>query len=122
MTRPSIAGGVGFELGALDVELRKEQAYRESGYTSRTLVREADLRVVLIVMKNGARMADHTAEETASLQPLSGSLRVRLPEREVTLTTGQLLALERGVKHDVEALGASAFLLTIGWRGASPLA
>ena len=121
MTRPSIAGGAAFELGALDRELRKEQAYRESGYTSRTLVREADLRVVLIVMKKGARMADHTAEETASLQPLSGSLRVRLPGRDVTLTAGQLLALEHGVKHDVEALEESAFVLTIGWHGASPL-
>jgi quercetin dioxygenase-like cupin family protein len=121
MTRPSIDEGVAFELGALELELRLERAYLESGYTARTLVRETDLRVVLVVMKQGARMAEHTAEETASLQPVSGSLRVHLPEREVTLATGQLLALERGLKHDVLALEESAFLLTLGWSGASPL-
>jgi len=36
MTRPSIAGGASFDLAKLDGELRKEAAYAESGYTSRT--------------------------------------------------------------------------------------
>ncbi len=120
MTRPSIAGGKTLELHALEEELRREEAYRVAGYTSRTLVREIDLRVVLVAMARGARMADHTAEETASLLPLSGTVRVRLPGREVEVAPGQLLAIEKGQKHGVDAVEESAFLLTIGWRGASP--
>ena len=68
MARPSIAGGASFDLSALDTELRREPAYALSGFTARTLIRESDLRVVLIVMKAGARMPDHRAEETASIQ------------------------------------------------------
>ena len=116
MTRPSIAGGASFDLAKLDGELRKEAAYAESGYTSRTLVREPDLRVVFIVMRMGARMADHRVEETASIHNLSGRLRLHLPDAPCDLEAGQLLALEAGIRHDVEALEQSALLLTIGWR------
>ena len=116
MTRPSIAGGVSFDLASLDGELRKEAAYEASGYTARTLVREPDLRVVLVAMKPGARMLDHQAERTASVQALSGRLRLHLPGRPVDLPAHRLLALEAGLRHDVEALEQSAFLLTIGWR------
>jgi quercetin dioxygenase-like cupin family protein len=116
MTRPSIAGGVLFDPAALDPELREEPAYRDSGYTARTLVREPDLRVVLIVMKAGARMLDHQVERTASVHALSGRLRLHLPGKPVELPAHHLLALEAGVRHDVEALEQSALLLTIGWR------
>ena len=116
MTRPSIAGGASFDLAKLDGELRKEGAYAESGYTSRTLVREPDLRVVLTIMRSGARIANHHADETASIHNLSGRLRLHLPDEPCDLEAGKLLALEAGVRHDVEALEQSAFLLTIGWR------
>lgn len=116
MARPSIAGGISFDLAALDVELRKTPAYQASGFTSRTLVRESDLRVVLAVMKAGARMVDHHAERTATVQTLSGRLRLHLPGKPVDLPAHHLLALEAGVHHDVEALEQSAFVLNIGWR------
>jgi quercetin dioxygenase-like cupin family protein len=116
MTRPSIVGGISFDPAALDGELRKEAAYQASGYTARTLVREPDLRVVLVVMKPGARMVDHQAERTATVHALSGRLRLHLPGKQVDLPAHGLLALEANLRHDVEALEQSAFLLTIGWR------
>ena len=120
MTKPSIAGGVSFDLAALDRELRTEAAYEASGFASRTLIRESDLRVVLAVMKAGARMANHHAEETASVHVLSGRLRLHLPLAPVDLPSGHVLALEAHLRHDVEALEQSAFLLSLGWRGAAP--
>jgi len=115
MTRPSIAGGVSFDPAALDSELRAEAAYRDSGYTGRTLVREPDLRVVLIVMKAGARMVDHKVEKTASVLTLWGAVRLHLPEKRVDLPAHHLVAIEAGLHHDVEAVANSAVLLTIGW-------
>ena len=115
MTRPSIAGGVSFDPAALDEELRKEAAYKASGYTGRTLVREPDLRVVLIVMKPGARIVDHRAERTATVLALAGRLRLHLPGKLMDVPAHHLIALEAGLRHDVEAMEQSAFLLTIGW-------
>jgi hypothetical protein len=47
----------------------------------------------------------------------SDSLGLRLPDRTVELSTGQLLVLDRCVPHDVEAEEDSAFLLTMSWHG-----
>jgi quercetin dioxygenase-like cupin family protein len=106
-----------FDLLTLDSELRKHDAYLREGHTARTLVRKADLRVVLVVMQAGARMAEHGADETASVHALSGHVRLRLAEKVVELAAGRLLVIERGLRHDVEAVAESAFLLTLGWRG-----
>jgi quercetin dioxygenase-like cupin family protein len=106
-----------FDLTAVDSELRQKDAYQRDGHTARTLTRKPDLRIVLVVMKAGARIAEHHADETASIHALSGHVRLCLPDETADLAAGRLLVLERGLKHDVEAVADSAFLLTLGWRG-----
>jgi quercetin dioxygenase-like cupin family protein len=106
-----------FDLGAVDRDMRREDAYLREGHTARTLVREPDLRVVLVAMKAGARIAEHRANETASIHALSGQIRLRLLDKIVELPAGRLLIIERGLRHDVEAIEESAFLLTLGWKG-----
>ncbi len=115
MTKPTHpAGGAMFDLSALEQEVRKEDAFLRDGHTARTLVRESDLRVVFIVMRSGARIAEHRAENTASVHALRGHIRLRLPDNTADVPSGSLLVLEKGLRHDVEALEDSAFLLTIG--------
>jgi quercetin dioxygenase-like cupin family protein len=122
MSSPESAQGAPlFDLAAADREMRNDEAYTRDGHTARTLARERDLRVVLIVMNAAARIAEHRANETATIQVLSGHLRLHLPNGTVELPAGRLLLLEPGVRHDVEAVPESAFLLTLGWpRGSSP--
>ncbi len=117
MTRPEpIEQGTAFDLSAIEAEMRQEDAYRSEGHTARTLVREQDLRIVLIAMKAGARIAEHRASDTVSIHALSGHVRLRLPDKVADLPAGRLLALGRGLRHDVEAVEESAFLLTLGWQ------
>jgi quercetin dioxygenase-like cupin family protein len=105
-----------FDLAAIDAEMRREEAYAREGHTARTLVREPDLRIVLVVMRAGTRIAEHRAKDTASIHTVSGHVRSRLPEKVADLPAGRVLVLERGVLHDVEAVTDSAFLLTLGWQ------
>lgn len=117
MSKPEpINRGAAFDLAAIDAEMRREDAYQRDGHTARTLVREDDVRIVLIVMRAGARIAEHQANETASIHVLSGRMRLRLPDHDADLPAGRLLVLQRGLRHDVEALVESAFLLTLGWQ------
>jgi quercetin dioxygenase-like cupin family protein len=104
-------------LAALDSELRKEEAYARNGHAARTLVREPDLRLVLVVLKAGGRMAEHRVDQTFSLHALRGHVRLHLPDGMADLAAGRLLVLGRDLAHDVEAIEESALLLTIGWRG-----
>jgi len=119
--------GTVFDLATIDQEMRSEEAYLREGHTARALVREPDLRVVLIAMKAGSRVAPHVANETVSIQTLAGCLRLQLPrlarqheDRFVELPMGRLLVLAGGNEHDVEAIGDSAFLLSFGWRDKVP--
>ena len=115
----STAGELVFDLATADRAMREEDAYMREGHTARTLTREQDLRIVLIVMKAASRIAEHRTNQTVSIHALSGHLRLHIPNRTVDLPAGQLLVLERGLHHDVEAVVESAFLLTMGWHKAA---
>ncbi len=111
---PSTEHGVELDLAAIEREVRLEEAYARDGHSARTLVREADLRVVLIVMKAGSRIAEHRASVNASIHTIGGDARLRLRDRTVDLPAGRLLVLEPGIQHDVEAVSDCAVLLTLG--------
>jgi len=88
---------------------------RGSGRSSKTLVKYPDFRLVLVQMKANTVMQEHRAEGRISIHALQGLLRVRLANEVVEIPAGQLLALDCGIPHDVEATTDSAFLLTISW-------
>ena len=99
-------------------QLRQEESWqRETGRSSKTLAKYPDFRIVLILMKGGTRMSQHKAEGRVSIQQLKGRVRLYLVDRTATVSAGDLLVLDCGVLHDVEALEESALLLTISWRG-----
>lgn len=105
-----------FDLAAELARLRAEGGpdWHQSGRQARTLLKEADLRVVLIALRPGARMEEHHAPGPITIQALEGALRVHVAGQAIDLPAGRLLALARHVPHDVEALEESALLLTIG--------
>jgi len=86
-----------------------------SGIHSRTLFKKKDLRVVLICMEAAATIREHHADGTSSVQLLKGAIRYKTRGQINELKTGSLLTLGASIKHDVEAIDDSAFLLTISW-------
>ena len=107
--------GTTFDLTAVARELHAEEPYLREGQTARTLVRAPDLRVVVVALKHGKTVSEHHANVAASVQTLSGHIRLRLPERSVDVPEGQMLVMEAGLPHDVYAEADSTFLLTLGW-------
>lgn len=98
--------------------LREEDSFqRETGRNSKTLAKYPDFRIVLVLMKASSQMKEHHADARISIHTLRGKIRVHLPEEEVELAAGELMALDYGIRHDVEALEESAFLITIAWPG-----
>lgn len=86
-----------------------------SGHVSTTLVKQAALRVVLIVMKAGASIPGHRANAEITVQVLRGQVRFRIGEDERQLEPGTLLAVSRGLEHDLVATTDSDVLLTLSW-------
>src|SRR5512146_83255 len=106
-----------FDLSKELQELRSKGSWdRETGRSAKTLAKHPDFRIVLVHMKANTQMNQHRAEGRVSIHQLLGKMCVRVPEQEVNLSAGELLVLDGGVLHDLEALEESCFLLTISWR------
>jgi len=105
-----------FDLREEVEQLRREDSWqRETGRSSKTLAKYPDFRIILVLMKANTRMNEHRAEGRISIHHLLGKICIHLPDQKVNLSAGQLLVLDCGMVHDVEALEESAFLLTVSW-------
>ena len=102
------------DLTAVAAQIRSDSPYQSSGHGAHTVLREDDLRVVVLAMKAGGVIPEHQARATASLHVIAGRIRLVFAERSVELSPGHLVAIEGGAKHAVESLEESAFVLTLG--------
>ncbi len=91
-----------------------EEAWQTgAGRSARTLVKYPDLRIVLVSMKAGTRFKQHKTSARFAILTLAGHLRLHLSNATVEVPCGELLALDRDVSHDVEAIQQSTFLLIL---------
>ncbi|MEX2572097.1 MAG: cupin domain-containing protein [Gemmatimonadota bacterium] len=81
--------------------------------TGRTLVKGDRLRVVLVTLGAGGRIAEHESAGRITIQPISGTIRFEAGDEVRNVATGELLSVDGGVRHAVESSGGAAFLLTI---------
>ena len=102
-----------------DLARELEQLHGEpewnSGQNAKTLVKYDDFRVVLTALKARARLPEHQTKGRISIQTVAGHILVRAEGRTFDQPAGSLLALDHNLRHDVEALEESAFLITIAW-------
>jgi quercetin dioxygenase-like cupin family protein len=115
-SQPMDAPFLEFDLARELDQLRGEREW-ESGHNSKTLVKYDSLRVVLMAMQAGHRIPEHQTEGRISIQTIRGHVIVRASGRTFDLPAGALLALEQGMRHDLEARDDSAVILTIAWPG-----
>jgi quercetin dioxygenase-like cupin family protein len=107
----------------LEFDLARElqQLHQEidwtNGQNAKTLVKYADLRVVLIGLRTNAQMPRHKASGRITIHMISGHIRLHALERTFDLLPGSLLAFDKEVSHNLQALQDSAFLLSIAWPG-----
>jgi quercetin dioxygenase-like cupin family protein len=102
-----------FDLMCEVEQLRQEESYRGGDRNAKTLVKEHGLRVVLTVMRSGARLQEHKTAGAVSVQTLTGHIRLHVLQDTIDLPVGHVVMLDENISHDVEAAEESAFLLTI---------
>jgi quercetin dioxygenase-like cupin family protein len=94
--------------------LHQADEWQQAGISRKSLLRYPDFRVSLIALKANQRIEEHHNPGRISVQTLAGHIRMRAAGKLFDLPKGRVLALDRAVRHDVEAAGEdSAFLLTV---------
>ena len=110
-----------FNLEREIAQLHQEEVWLRTGRNSKTLVKQPDFRIVLIALRKGGHLEEHSADARISIYTLGGHVKLQLPEQTVDLPLGHLLVLDRALEHDLEALEESAILLTISWPHAAEI-
>lgn len=105
---------------AQQIENLKHERNWQAGRDSQTIVKYADFRIILTVLRAGSRLHEHHADGPISVHVVQGHLRMDAHGHTVDLPAGHVLALDRAILHDVEAIEDSAFLLTIAWPASGP--
>jgi quercetin dioxygenase-like cupin family protein len=82
-----------------------------------TLVKEGGLNVVLTRQRAGGSMAEHAAPGAATVQVLSGHVRIHVGDEQLDIPAGRLVAFDAKVRHKVEAVEDSTLLLTLAEHG-----
>jgi quercetin dioxygenase-like cupin family protein len=103
-----------FQLEAEISRLREEREGRRSAIT----LRKGDgLSVVLLVMKAGDRLDEHSAPGPISLSVREGRVRFTAADQVIEAGTETVLTCGAGVRHTVEALSDALCLLNIAAGG-----
>ncbi len=103
-----------FSLATEAFQLRKEAAATlHQDRNAKTLVKEADFSIVLLLMNKGCVLRQHVVAAEIAIQSLSGHVRLSTPEQQADLVAGQLVVLDRGIPFSLEALTESNFILTV---------
>jgi quercetin dioxygenase-like cupin family protein len=83
------------------------------GRNARTLLKEGPLRVTLVTVAPGGRIAAHQSDGPITVHVLDGEIRFGVKGQEHRLAAGDLLAVAAGLEHDVASDAGGTFLLTV---------
>ncbi len=102
-----------FDVEAEVSRLREEKERRGGRRNAITLRKGGGLSVVLLVMRAGDRLEEHSAPGPISLVVREGRVRFRAGDEAVEAGGATVLACDAGVRHSVEALDDAVCLLYI---------
>ncbi|MGD0076310.1 MAG: hypothetical protein ABSD31_18530 [Candidatus Binataceae bacterium] len=75
-----------------------------------SLVKDDALNVLLMVLKKGAHLHEHRTKGPITVQLVSGSIRFSGGPDQRIISAGEMVGLDRGIPHSLEALEESALI------------
>ena len=101
---------------AMAENLMEEAEFATSGRASLTLARGDELTLVLVAMKAGTTLEEHSAPAAAVVVTLDGKIIFTTSTDKITLETGEGVTFTGDVLHSVHASEDSTFLIVIGGK------
>lgn len=108
------------DLPMMSFNIREEIASMKDGEQfkaarrgAKTLIKNDDLRMVLVLLSTGMVVHEHRAEGPITVSVAEGSIRFKAEAKEQILRSGDVLTLASAIPHQVEALEESAFVITV---------
>jgi quercetin dioxygenase-like cupin family protein len=114
----SLSGPVrGFDLDEELARLREEKEWRDGQRNAITLRKGGGLNVVLLAMRAGDRLEEHSAPGPISLVIREGRIRFTAEGEAIEAGPETVLTCDAKIRHSVEALSNAVCLLTVATGG-----
>ena len=105
-----------FPLMSMAEKLMKEATATTSGRASLTLAHGDEMTIVLVALKAGNTLEEHSAPAAATVITLSGNIIFTTSAEKITLEQGEAVTFTADILHAVYASEDSAFLIVIGGK------
>jgi quercetin dioxygenase-like cupin family protein len=102
-----------FDLEAEVSRLRGEKEWQTGQRNAVTLRKGGGMNLVLLAMKAGDKLEEHSAPGSISLVVSEGRVRFTTADGSAEAGPETLLACDAGVRHSVEALSDAVFLINL---------
>jgi quercetin dioxygenase-like cupin family protein len=109
LDQPMMAFAVAEEISKINADQRSTN----KGKRSTVLAKNEHLRIVLAVLSRGEALQEHETEGQITVSVVQGAIRFNALNERISLGAGGLLTLQPGIRHSVEALEDSAFVITV---------
>ena len=103
----------GYDLQGLIRQLKHEKIWTVAERNAMTLAKGPEMRVVLILTHAHSSIPVHQVFGPLTIQVMEGNLRVHVDSESIEVRTGQMLTLPPEIRHGIESVEESAFLLSI---------
>ena len=107
----------GFDLDEELARLREEKEWREGRRKAITLHKGGGLNVVLLAMKAGDSLEEHSAPGQISLVVREGRIRFTAEGEAIEAGPATVLTCDAKIRYSVEALSDAVCLLTVATGG-----
>ena len=97
--------------------LRRERPYQEHDRNAKTLVKSDAFRVVLVVLKAGARFDEDDPRGHVSMLVRQGGVSLAVGDERTKVGTGQIAAISAGHARSAVADQESVVVLHFSWPG-----
>ena len=118
MQRQLSGDALRFDLADEGARLNNPVLLERSGRIARTLAKNGPLRLTLIMVRAGGKIAPHRAAGPITVQVLDGDIRFHVAGQDHRLGAGDLLVLDPDMEHEVASETGGTFLLTVVQPGA----
>ncbi|HLZ33192.1 MAG TPA: hemerythrin domain-containing protein [Nitrospira sp.] len=102
-----------FDLRGLVQQIKNEPAWRKGERSTMPLFKTERMRVMLVALPAGMKLSSHQADGPITVQVIEGRIAFTAESQTVTLAEGQMLSLQAGLPHAVDAPEDAVFLLTV---------
>jgi len=102
-----------FDLHEEASAIRAEPTPSHAGHRQKTLYKHKGRTIGLFVMDAGATLPEHAAAGVVSIQSIEGEIVTTAQGDQHRLRPGQMLTMPPGVRHAVQAVTPSVFLLQV---------